>query len=917
MAVTTEHRMSVTANFIRALMTNDLESASRFRDRYEFLMSMDMNACREGAQYQVVLDHYKELGHTNRREKQKQEEARQQAAVAAGVLSDDDVKFTGSTLDSLYDMVQKNTGNLTAVADAAGNVTTDPSEMADVLCSHWQEAFTPGMVDEELGSKICSESSDFLKSSLQDVAPLADDARRALQHSPNTGVGPDGISYGVWRGLGDFTVQLIMAIITYFMCVSSEVPPWFNLAFMNFIPKDPSGHTAFGMPYYSPDCTRPLSLADTINKLVANTVRIALERFASSRISFFQRGFLKGRQILDNVVELDYFAHLFSITSKRAATILFDFRAAFPSVNHRFMWRVLESSGLPPAIIRLIRCFYRGCKHLIRVDGRRFPGPRLLSGVRQGCPLSGLLFAIIMEPILRTVCRALGPYGHLRAYADDIGIVVLDYFVVIGVLGGAFQRIGAASGLVLNVGKTIFIPLWHVASFAQIRQTITELWPQWGQIILASCGKYLGFLLGPGGRELMWKKVIAKTDRRVTDWCQIHAGMFFSILAHNHHIVPVCTYIAQLVPPDESVTRHLDKIVSKMFPGPGNWTTLSIMRSLKHFGFPCQLVDLKLVSAAAMQRYFHNSGLDIRGMATELYLHSNAYRNSSQTFPELTAWHDGAFAMNIIRSIDTCADLGVGQDFIKSSTSTGKGIQKIITARLHSQLYGKAAADNAIRKRLGRWELEQNPRVSLELALHNLQIIGKTCRAAVQAAYFRTLLNGWVTARRMRSLKGGESGFGQCVFGCGHGCDSIEHYVHCRITVAFFRRVGLPYAQPSMSAFLLIRRRTTRERIRIHASCLYALYLTHCILRHSSQIAITDERVNRLLRSSFARSGTRLCNLRHISSEAQSSRTGPTPNAKAKAKPKARAKVRSNIQCAQDNARPAADAANVYNWWIA
>jgi hypothetical protein len=404
------------------------------------------------------------------------------------------------------------------------------------------------------------------------------------------------------------------------------------------------------------------------------------------------------------------------------------------------------------------------------------------------------------------------------------------------------------------VGKTIFIPLWHVASYAQIRQTITELWPQWSQILLTSCGKYLGFLLGPGGKELMWKKVIAKTDRRVTDWCQLHAGMFFSILAHNHHIVPVCTYIAQLVPPDESITRHLDKIVSKMFPGPGNWTTLSMMRSLKHFGFPCQLVDLKLVSTAAMQRYYHNSALDIRGMATELYLHSNAYGNSTATFPELTAWHDGAFAMNIIRSIDACADLGVHQDFIRSTLSNGRadgkmpGIQKIITARLHNQLYGKASADNAIRKRLERWQLERNPRVSLEIALHNLQTIGKTCRAAVQAAYFRTLLNGWVTARRMRSVKGCQSGFGQCVFGCGQGRDSIEHYVHCRITVAFFRRVGLPYAQPSMSAFLLIRRKATRERIRIHASCLYALYLTHCILRHSTQTAITEERVNKLLR---------------------------------------------------------------------
>jgi hypothetical protein len=923
MAVTTEHRMSVTASFIRALMTNDFESALRFRDRDEFLMSLDMIACREGPQYQAVLEHYKELGHTNRREKQKLEEARQQAAVEAGALSEDDVKFTGSTLDSLYSMLQRSTGNLTAVADAAGNVTAEPGEMAGVLCSHWQETFTPGIVDEELGSEICNESSGFLESCLQDVAPLAEDASLAIQHSPNTGVGPDGIPYNVWRELGDFSVQLIMAIITYFMCVASEVPPWFNLAFMNFIPKDPSGHTAFGVPYYSPDCTRPLSLADTINKLIANTVRIALERFAASRISFFQRGFLKGRQILDNVVELDYFAHLFSITSRRAAIILFDFRAAFPSVNHRFMWRVLESSGLPLAIIRLIRCFYRDCRHLIRVDGRRYPGPRLLSGVRQGCPLSGLLFAIIMEPILRTVCRSLGPYGHLRAYADDIGIVVRDYFVVIGALGGAFLRIGAASGLLLNVGKTIFIPLWHVASFARIRQTIIELWPHWGQIILASCGKYLGFLLGPGGQEIMWKKVIAKTDRRVNDWCQIHAGMFFSILAHNHHIIPVCTYIAQLVPPDESITKHLDKIVSKMFPGPGNWITLSIMRSLKHLGFPCQLADLRLVSAAAMQRYHHNSVLDIKEMATELYLHTNAYRRSSEAFPELVSWHDGAFAMNIMRSTGVCADLGVHQDFITSSLSCGKAggkiisIQKIITVKLHSQRYGKASANNAVRKRLDRWELELNPRVSLELSLHNLQVIGKTCRAAVQAAYFRTLLNGWVTARRMRSMKGCEPGYGKCVFGCGHGCDSIEHYAYCRITVAFFHRSGLPYIRPSISAFLLLHRKATREHIRLHASCLYALYLTHCIMRHCSQIDRSEERVNRLLRSSFARSGTRVTRLRHISVETPISRMGPSPTAKAKAKPKTRGGARANTQSSRSNARPAIDAANVYNWWSA
>ena len=75
----------------------------------------------------------------------------------------------------------------------------------------------------------------------------------------------------------------------------------------------------------------------TFNKLVANTVRISVERFASKRISHWQRGFLPGRNILDNVLELDHFAHTFSIIFKTPAALLFDFRSAFPSVLHKFM----------------------------------------------------------------------------------------------------------------------------------------------------------------------------------------------------------------------------------------------------------------------------------------------------------------------------------------------------------------------------------------------------------------------------------------------------------------------------------------------------------------------------------------------------------------------------------------------------
>jgi len=310
-------------------------------------------------------------------------------------------------------------------------------------------------------------------------------------------------------------------IISAMMYSTFEVPELFNIAFMIFIPKDPSGLTEFGTPFYAPESTRPLSLADTFNKLVANTIRIALERVASNRISFYQRGFLKGRQVLDNVVELDFFAHICSIISPNAALVLFDFRAAFPSVSHKFLWMIMEMSGLPTQLITLIRCLYRNCTHIIRIGGKRFNGPRLLSGVRQGCPLSGLLFAIAMEPILRRISYAIGPQCSLRAYADDVGIVLMNFMLVLGSLGAAFHCIGEGTGLNLNVSKTIFIPLWPVCNKKQLTNLIREIWPAWRDMIISDRGKYLGFLLGPGSSNHIWDKALDKASKRVELWTYV------------------------------------------------------------------------------------------------------------------------------------------------------------------------------------------------------------------------------------------------------------------------------------------------------------------------------------------------------------------------------------------------------------
>ena len=483
------------------------------------------------------------------------------------------------------------------------------------------------------------------------------------KHSPNSAAGNDEIPYAAYRAIEDFTAHLIILLVTSLLSSLTDVPDWFNVAFMIFLPKEPDGCTQFGIPFYSPECTRPLSMVITFNKLVANTIRIALERHASSRISFWQRGFLLGRQILDNVVELDHYAHIFSMVFRVPALMLFDFKAAFPSVLHKYIWRVLDCSGIPQAFIKLIQCFYRNCRHVIRIGGQLFPGPILLSGVRQGCPLSGLLFAIVMEPILRCISAAMGPRAHLRAYADDVGVLVPDYRSVIPSLGIWFEKIALATGLFLNVKKTIFIPLWPFSNAENCRKMIQELFPNWKQISVQSCGKYLGFEIGPGSTDIFWKKAITKAEKNANQWHQLHLGFLFSVLAFNIYIASVFSYLGQLAKPGNEVQESCKKILRILFPGPGNWVTNQVLCSLTHLGFPSEVSDVNCIAKVSMLRYWKSTGLPIGDLAEDMMLHMKIYEAKGGMDHKFLDWHQNAFCLQLAANAQQCESDGITSAF--------------------------------------------------------------------------------------------------------------------------------------------------------------------------------------------------------------------------------------------------------------
>ena len=79
-------------------------------------------------------------------------------------------------------------------------------------------------------------------------------------------------------------------------------------------------------------------------------------------------------------------------------------------------------------------------------------------GVRQGCPLSPLLYAIVAEILLERILQVC-PDVMVRAYADDTATVLNDFWSEALKIQQIFEDFSKVSGLELNIKKTIIISL--------------------------------------------------------------------------------------------------------------------------------------------------------------------------------------------------------------------------------------------------------------------------------------------------------------------------------------------------------------------------------------------------------------------------------------------------------------------------
>ena len=197
-----------------------------------------------------------------------------------------------------------------------------------------------------------------------------------------------------------------------------------------------------------------------------------LARLCEKVVSPNQRGFVKGRRVEECVLELESGAVCASTVGAKLAAVLFDFKVAFPSLAHQWIYLVLERVEVPMKWIKLIKKLYKGCLCSILFAGAVCIVILIESGIKQGCPASGSLFDLAANPLIRfMLVESTLRWSRILAYANDLALACWRLDGQLPVVLEIFRVWGLVTALKLNPTKCVMIPLGG-ATVGSVRRTI-------------------------------------------------------------------------------------------------------------------------------------------------------------------------------------------------------------------------------------------------------------------------------------------------------------------------------------------------------------------------------------------------------------------------------------------------------------